>query len=218
MDESMVLTDAETLSGRLLHPLLRLGLFCGLSYGGLLYILAPTLCGWLSLGTDWAELLKAGAMLIPVMTCDTLMDAVTRRLGGWSASLADAMAARGMQLALSAVFLPLWGLWGYGVSFSLCRLLHFFRSCRRFRQLTGLEFDPHAVGCSALAALLSLFGASRFTGIFRPAAVFLGLHLCFFYFFGLLPRKYPLLFCRRCPMIETETPIRIPKIKKEWNK
>lgn len=163
---------------------LRVTLLYGLTCGGGMFLLAEVLCDWLYPGVEMAAYLRWFSLLVPMLYCDLIVDAMTKGLGQQRACVRYNIISNSLDVALLFVLLPRFGVPGYFASFVLTHLLNFCLSLRRLVKIShpGLGF---AWPCFAVAAwLLSIFGASRFTGPLRQIGAFLGLFFCISYFFG----------------------------------
>ena len=168
---------------------LRVTLLYGLVCGGGMFLLADALCGWLYPGVEVAEYLRWFSVLVPMLYCDLIVDAMTKGLGQQRACVRYNIISNSLDVALLFVLLPRFGLPGYFASFTITHALNFCLSLRRLAKI-GKPGITLWYPCFALSAwLIALFGATRFDGAARQTGAFLGLFICVSYFFGIWSRE-----------------------------
>lgn len=163
---------------------LRVTLLYGLICGGGMFLLADGLCDWLYPGVGVAEYLRWFSVLVPMLYCDLIVDAMTKGLGQQKACVRYNIISNALDVALLFVLLPRFGLPGYFASFTITHVLNFCLSLRRLAKI-GRPGITLWYPCFALSAwLIALFGATRFDGPARQLGAFLGLFFCVSYFLG----------------------------------
>lgn len=167
---------------------LRAALVYGLCWGGLLYLLAEPLCARLYPGENITPLMKRFALLVPMLYCDLLADAMTKGLGQQAACARYSVISNVLDVALMFVLLPKFGLDGYYWSFTLTHALNFALSLRKTLSVGGVALDLHFAVLMPACAAFALFGGSCFTGPIRKAGAFLGLFFGLCFYTGLLGR------------------------------
>ena len=167
---------------------LRAALVYGLCWGGLLYLLAEPLCARLYPGENITPLMKRFALLVPMLYCDLLADAMTKGLGQQAACARYSVISNVLDVALMFVLLPKFGLDGYYWSFTLTHALNFALSLRKTLSVGGVTLDRHFAVLMPACAAFALFGGSCFTGPIRRAGAFLGLFFGLCFYTGLLGR------------------------------
>ena len=161
---------------------LRAALVYGLVCGGLLYLLAEELCGWLYPGQELSPLLRRFALLVPMLYCDLLADAMTKGLGQQAACARYSILSNIADISLMYFLLPRFGIDGYFVSFALTHALNFALSLRKVLQIGSVRLRGFFPVLAPAAAVFAVFGGSCFTGPVRRTVAFLGLFfgLCFY--------------------------------------
>ncbi len=163
---------------------LRVTLLYGLVCGGGIFLLSDALCDWLYPGIGVAEYLRWFSVLVPMLYCDLIVDAMTKGLGQQRACVRYNIISNTLDVALLYVLLPRYGIVGYFASFTLTHVLNFCLSLRRLVKI-GRPGLTLWYPCLALSAwFIALFGAGRFDGPARQISAFLGLFFCISYFFG----------------------------------
>ena len=167
---------------------LRAALVYGLCWGGLLYLLAEPLCARLYPGENITPLMKRFALLLPMLYCDLLADAMTKGLGQQAACARYSVISNVLDVALMFVLLPKFGLDGYYWSFTLTHALNFALSLRKTLSVGGVTLDRQFAVLMPACAAFALFGGNCFTGPIRRAVAFLGLFFGLCFYTGLLGR------------------------------
>ena len=167
---------------------LRVGLIYGSVCGGLLYLLAEPLCQRLYPVEEVAGLLRRFALLVPMLYCDLLADAMTKGLGQQAAVARYSVISNVLDVAMMYFLLPRFGIDGYLLSFALTHALNFALSLRKALTIGGVRGSIHFALLTPACAAFAIFGGSCFTGPVRRAAAFLGLFFGLCFYLGLLGR------------------------------
>ena len=167
---------------------LRAALIYGLCCGGLLFLLAEPLCTRLYPGENIAPLLKRFALLVPMLYCDLLADAMTKGLGQQAACARYSIISNVVDVVLMFFLLPVLGIDGYFLSFTITHALNFSLSLRKVLSIGGVRLSSTFALLTPACAAFAVFGGSCFTGPIRRAGAFLGLFFGFSFYLGLLGR------------------------------
>ena len=165
---------------------LRAALIYGLTCGGLLYLLAEPLCARLYPGEDIAPLLKRFALLVPMLYCDLLADAMTKGLGQQAACARYSVISNVLDVSLMFFLLPRLGIGGYFLSFALTHAVNFGLSLRKVLKIGDVQLSGHFSLLTPACAAFAVFGGSCFSGTIRRTAAFLGLFFGLCFYLGLL--------------------------------
>ena len=165
---------------------LRVGLIYGSVCGGLLYLLAEPLCARLYPGEEVAGLLRRFALLVPMLYCDLLADAMTKGLGQQAAVARYSVISNVLDVAMMYFLLPRFGIDGYFFSFTLTHALNFALSLRKALTIGGVRMNRSFAILTPVCAAFAIFGGSCFTGPVRRTAAFLGLFFGLCFYLGLL--------------------------------
>ena len=180
---------------------LKVAMLYGLLFGGLMFLLAEPLCMRLYDSEEAGNYLRLYALLVPVLYCDAITDAMTKGLGQQKACVRYNILTSAMDVVFLYLLLPKYGMEGYFASFLVTHLLNFGLSLRRLLKITGesIPFSVPALGFSA--AIAAVWGAGQIRGIPGQCGVFLcllGSLLClmqvvgkedFLWLRGLIQRK-----------------------------
>ena len=167
---------------------LRAALIYGLCCGGLLFLLAQPLAERFYPGEDIAGLLRRFAVLVPMLYCDLIADAMTKGLGEQAACARYSIISNVLDIALLYFLLPRFGIGGYFLSFALTHGVNFALSLRRVLAIGGVRGNVRFQVLSLLAAALAVLGGSCFAGAVQRTAAFLGLFFGICFYTGALGR------------------------------
>ena len=161
----------------------------GTVLGGLMYLLAEPLCLRLYADPEAGAGLKRYALLIPMLYCDAITDAMTKGLGQQNACVRYNILTSAMDLAFLYLLLPVHGMDGYFFSFLVTHLLNFLLSLRRLLRISGVRISLHVPLLAAAAVLLSLSLCSTLPGCALRCAAFLLLLMPLLYLFRIIGRE-----------------------------
>lgn len=157
----------------------------GLVCGGLLFLLSDSLCARLYPGEDIAPLLRRFSLLVPMLYCDLLCDAMNKGLGAQKSVALYSIVSNILDIGLMFGLLPRLGLDGYFLSFTLTHAVNFLLGLRRVLSISDAPLDIATTLGLPAAALFAALGGSCFTGPIRRSAAFLGLFLGLSFYLGL---------------------------------
>ena len=140
---------------------LRVAMLYGCVFSGLMYLLAEDLCLALYNSRDAGMYLRMYAILIPMLYCDAITDAMTKGLGQQKACVRYNILTSGMDVALLYLLLPYYGMGGYFFSFLITHLLNFILSLRRLLKIAGNRISVRVPVLTAGAAIASIWAASH---------------------------------------------------------
>ncbi|MDO5401539.1 MAG: MATE family efflux transporter [Eubacteriales bacterium] len=144
-------------SGRRIRYLVRrslkTALLYGLIFGGLEVLLADWLCLGLYKSPEAARFLRLYALLIPMLYCDAITDAMTKGLGQQKICVRYNILTSAMDVAFLYLLLPKYGMTGYFVSFFLTHLVNFGLSLRRLLKIARVAVPLHIPMLAAASAL-----------------------------------------------------------------
>lgn len=139
---------------------LRISLLYGCLFGGLMFLLADELCMALYQNQDAGRYLRWFSLLIPMLYCDAITDAMTKGLGQQKACVRYNILTSSMDVALLYILLPKFGMQGYFFSFLVTHLINFILSLRRLFKITGksIRIRVPVLSFIASAAAVSVAG------------------------------------------------------------
>ena len=168
---------------------LRVALLYGCACAGVMHLLAQDLCMRLYNNSLAGEHLRRYSILVPMLYCDALTDAMTKGLGQQTACVRYNIITSAMDVILLFLLLPRFGMTGYFVSFTVTHLINFLLSLRRLLKITGIRIPFYIPGFTCSAALLAVMGASLMSSPAGRTVAFLGLLGSLLVLFGVVSKK-----------------------------
>ena len=178
---------AATGSTRRIQYLTKRALRATLLYGCLMcggeLLLAKPLCAALYKSPEAGQYLQLYALLIPMLYCDAITDAMIKGLGQQTASVRYNIFTSFLDVSLLFVLLPRFGMTGYLFSFFVTHLINFLLSLRRLFRISGVHIQLSvpllATAATAGGILAGSFVGNSFGRIAAYGTVFASL-LCMF--------------------------------------
>ena len=149
------------------------GLLCGL-----MFLLADDLCMALYSNPEAGMHLRMYSLLLPLLYCDAITDAMTKGLGQQKACVRYNILTSGMDVALLYVLLPQYGMGGYFISFLVTHLLNFALSLRRLLLITRVHIRIRIPVLTAAAVLASVWAASHLSSTVGRCVAYLSVLGC----------------------------------------
>ena len=119
---------------------LRVAILYGILFSGLEFLLAEPLCLRFYKNADAGFWLRLYALLIPMLYCDAITDAIIKGLGQQKACVRYNILTNSLDVILLFFLMPHYGLKGYYLSFLITHLINFLLSLRRLLRITGIHF------------------------------------------------------------------------------
>ena len=135
---------------------LKVALIYGITFGGLLYLLANPLCQRLYGSDEAAKYLKWYTLLVPMLYCDAITDAITKGLGQQHICVRYNIVTSFLDVVFLYLLLPRYGMEGYYFSFLLTHLINFILSLRLLLRTTKLHLPLHGPMLSLAAMGISV--------------------------------------------------------------
>ena len=141
---------------------LRIVLLYGCLCAGIEFLIARELGAALYKNAEAGDHLRLYALLIPMLYCDAITDAMTKGLGQQKACVRYNILTSAMDVVFLYFLLPKYGMNGYFFSFLVTHLINFILSLRRLWKITGpimelrtpLLMGLGVVGSAAASAFL----------------------------------------------------------------
>ena len=151
---------------------LRIALVYGLFFGAAEFLLAETLCLRLYQSREAGQYLRLYALLIPMLYCDAIIDAMNKGLGQQKICVRFNILTSAMDVALLYLLLPKYGMLGYFYSFLITHAVNFILSLRLLIRVTGHRLPLGTALLALGAAAAAVWCAGQFSGIGGQMAVF----------------------------------------------
>ena len=143
---------------------LKVTLLYGLVFGGLECLLAKPLCERLYGNVQAGEYLAVYGVLIPMLYCDLITDAMVKGLGKQKISVRYNILTSTVDVLLLFFLLPKFGMEGYFVSFLITHVLNFVLSLRLLLSISGFRISPKAILCAVFASVFAGLAAGTLSG------------------------------------------------------
>ena len=168
---------------------LKASLLYGILFSGLMYLLADPLCVTFYGSTEAGRYLKLYALLIPMLYCDAIVDAMIKGLGQQTVSVRYNIFTNILDLVFLYLLLPVYGMGGYFFSFLVTHLINFCLSLNRLLKITGEKIPMHIPLLAISAGILATSAATYLSGAAVRAIVFPVLLVCLLYLLGIIRRE-----------------------------
>ena len=133
---------------------LRIAMLYSLCFCGLLFLLSEDLCFALYKNVEAGQYLRRFSLLIPMLYCDAITDAMVKGLGQQKICVRYNILTSAMDVVFLYFLLPRYGMLGYLISFTLTHLLNFALSLRQLLKITG-ESVPFYIPAVAFSVMLA---------------------------------------------------------------
>ncbi|MBO5954192.1 MAG: polysaccharide biosynthesis C-terminal domain-containing protein [Oscillospiraceae bacterium] len=154
---------------------LRVAMLYGCACSGLMYLLSEALCMALYDNALAGSHLRRYSILIPMLYCDAITDAMTKGLGQQKACVRYNILTSSLDVLFLFLLLPKYGMDGYFFSFTVTHLINFLLSLRRLLRITGLHIPFYIPAFTCSATLIAVLGAGLMASPVGRIVAFLGL-------------------------------------------
>ena len=168
---------------------LKVAMLYGIFFCGLMFLLAQPLCLRLYGSAEAGRYLKLYSVLIPMLYCDAITDAMTKGLGQQKACVRYNILTSAMDVVFLYILLPNFGMDGYFFSFLVTHLVNFALSLHRLLKITEESLPFYIPALSAAAAFTAIWGATRLSGPPLQCAAYLALLGSLLYLFKIIRRE-----------------------------
>lgn len=139
-------------------------LIYGLLFGGGMFLISEDLCWSLYKSETAGTVLKQYSLLIPMLYCDSLVDAMTKGAGQQKICVRYNIITSAMDVVGLYFLLPRLGMQGYFISFLITHLINFLLSLRRLLFITGMTLHWDRIGLCVFSALICVSISSAAPG------------------------------------------------------
>ena len=168
---------------------LKVALIYGVTFSGLLFLMADRLCLRLYGSLDAAGYLRWYALLVPMLYCDSVTDAITKGLGQQHICVRYNIVTSFLDVVFLYLLLPEWGMTGYFISFFITHLINFLLSIRLLLRTAGLKLPLRHALLSIAAMACSVFAAIWTENTFSTVLSYLLILGCLLFLTGVLHRE-----------------------------
>ena len=154
---------------------LKVAMLYGILLCGLMFLLAKPLCMALYGSAEAGENLKRYSLLLPMLYCDAITDAMTKGLGQQKACVRYNIITSTLDVIFLYLLLPGYGMDGYFLSFLVTHLINFLLSLRRLLKITKETIPFYIPALAGAATITAIWGASHLGHPFYQAAAYAAL-------------------------------------------
>lgn len=157
---------------------LRVAIIYGFIFCGLEFLTANELCEILYKNSEAGYHLRLYALLIPILYCDAITDAMIKGLGQQKICVRYNIITSLMDVALLYVLLPRYGMVGYFFSFLVTHLINFILSLRRLLKIVGNVINFSIPLATTFSFCVAVFMASNLSHSFFRIGAFVLIFGC----------------------------------------
>ena len=173
----------------LFHRSLKVAMLYGVFFAGVLYLLAEPLCIRLYKSPEAGRMLKLYVLLIPMLYCDAIVDAMIKGLGQQTVSVRYNIFTNILDVVFLYLLLPEYGMAGYFFSFLVTHIINFGLSLRRLLKITGEHISLHIPLLTLAAGIASARAASSLPHPVLTTVAFVVMLGCSLYLLGIIHRE-----------------------------
>ena len=173
----------------LVQKSLLVSLVYGLIFGGTVYLLSDELCLWLYKNTEAAHWLRCYALLIPMLYCDAITDAMVKGLGQQRICVRYNIITSVLDVIFLYILLPRYGMVGYYVSFLITHLINFFLSLQRLLKISIRRIPFHVPALSFASSIFSVQTAALVPSAGIRCICFMLILMSLLFLFRILTQK-----------------------------
>ena len=168
---------------------LRVAMLYGVFFCGLMFLTAEDLCLWLYDSAEAGKYLRLYALMVPMLYCDAITDAMTKGLGQQKVCVRYNILTSTLDVVFLYILLPNYGMMGYFASFLVTHLLNFILSLRRLLKITGQTLPFHIPALTAAAAMAAIWGAAHLASPFSRVLAYTALLGSLLYLLRVISRE-----------------------------
>ena len=168
---------------------LKVAMLYGVLFGGWMFLVASPLCRRLYGNTEAGRFLRLYALLLPMLYCDAITDAMTKGLGQQTACVRYNILTSAMDVVLLYLLLPKYGMEGYFASFFLTHLVNFLLSLGRLLKISGVILPFYIPALTVASALAAVWTASRLSHPILQCAAYAVILGCLLFLFQIIRKE-----------------------------
>ena len=168
---------------------LRVAMVYGCLFSGLMFLLAQPLCIALYGNSEAGIFLRKFSVLIPMLYCDAITDAMTKGLGQQVACVRYNILTSALDVVFLYLLLPRYGMDGYFFSFLVTHLLNFALSLRRLVKISGCKLRLRTPILAALGTVCAVWAAGFLSAPIAQAVAFIVIFVCLLFLCRVLHRE-----------------------------
>ena len=181
--------DSQVRISYLVRRSLKVAMLYGMVFGGLLFLLAQPLCGRLYGSQEAGTFLQLYSLLVPMLYCDAITDAMTKGLGQQKVCVRYNILTSALDVLFLYFLLPEYGMTGYFVSFTVTHALNFLLSLRRLLMITREKLPFYIPALSLSAAVAAVWTVSHLPGTLLRIPAYLALLFSLLYLLRIVGKE-----------------------------
>lgn len=156
---------------------------------GIEFLLAGDLTAKLYQSREAGQYLRLYALMIPVLYCDAITDAMTKGLGQQTACVRYNILTSALDVVFLFLLLPRQGMNGYYFSFLITHLINFLLSLRRLLKTATVKIDWTEPLLALLCIGIGVWSAGSIGHPLLKAAAFIVIFLCLSVLTGIIGKR-----------------------------
>ena len=168
---------------------LRVAMLYGVFFCGILFLISDELCLRLYHNAEAGFQLRLYSLMIPMLYCDAITDAMTKGLGQQKICVRYNILTSTLDVLFLYYLLPKYAMIGYFISFFLTHLLNFLLSLRLLVKITKVNFPLTVPAFTIGATVAGIWGASGFTAPLLRCIVYGALVISLLYLLKIISRE-----------------------------
>ena len=168
---------------------LRVAMLYGVFFCGILFLVSEELCMKLYSNAEAGFQLQLYSLMIPMLYCDAITDAMTKGLGQQKICVRYNILTSAMDVLFLYFLLPKYALTGYFVSFFLTHLVNFLLSLNRLMRITKMSIPLSVPVCTIGATVAGIWGASGFASSPMRCIVYTAVLLSLLYLLKIIHKE-----------------------------
>ena len=168
---------------------LRVTFLYGCILCGLEFLLAKELCLRLYKSSEAGQYLKLYAIMIPMLYCDAITDAMTKGLGQQKICVRYNITTSLLDVIFLFFLLPKFGMMGYLFSFFITHLINFILSLRKLIQTSHCSLSASMPAMGVLSAILAIILSFWIVTPIVRGVCFIVIILCLYALFGVIKKE-----------------------------
>ena len=168
---------------------LKIAMLYGALFCGLLFLLAKDLCMALYDNAEAGNFLRLYALMIPMLYCDAITDAMTKGLGQQKVCVRYNILSNILDVVFLYILLPKYGMMGYFLSFLVTHLINFALSLRRLLKITEEQIPLHIPIWTTSATVGAIWLSSHVSVAALHIFVYPATLICLLFLSGIISRE-----------------------------
>jgi len=168
---------------------LKVAMLYGILCGGLMFLLAEPLCLRLYDNAEAGRCLQRYSLLVPMLYCDAITDAMTKGLGQQKACVRYNILTSAIDVIFLYLLLPKYGMEGYFFSFLITHALNYALSLGRLLKISRERIPFHIPAFALSAAMAAVWAVSHLRPFLFRIPAYLALLISLLYLLRIIGKE-----------------------------